>query len=393
MVIFVTIIGITAEYNPFHRGHEYHIRRARELVGGESAVVCVMSGNFVQRGEAAAYEKHVRAKAAAECGADLVLELPVPYALSSAERFAAAAVSIFDSLGCVDFLSFGSESGDAELLESTAELLLSREADAEIKRRLDEGLSYAAAVQAAAEGVSGRALLLLRERNDILAVEYIKALKRLGSDIKPLAVKRSGDFPPASELRRAEDMTPALPEKAAEIFRAAPRSDMRLIENAVLARLRSMTRAELAGLPDAEDGLGDRLAKAARSATGLDGLYAAAASRRFPAARIRRAVMCAFIGIEAGENRKRPPYARVLAMNGRGRQALKSADKSFEIITKPSSGKNHPLMLTEARATDLYVLTLPEDRRFGGQEWTTSPYVSPARGAGGEGTAPPRYRE
>ncbi|MBP5167342.1 MAG: nucleotidyltransferase family protein [Oscillospiraceae bacterium] len=372
----MTIIGIAAEYNPFHKGHEYHIRRAKELCGGDAAAVCVMSGNFVQRGEAAAYEKHVRAKAAVECGADLVLELPVPYALSSAERFASASAAILDSLGCVDAMAFGSESGDAALLDETAELLLTGAADAEIKGKLAEGMSYAAAVQRAAESISGKALPLLRERNDILAVEYIKALKRLGSDIRPLPIKRSGAFPAASELRKAEDMTPALPLKAAEIFRAEPRSDMRLLESAVLARLRSMTAEELAELPDAEDGMGDRIAKAARSATGLDSLYAAAAAKRYPQARIRRAVMCAFIGIKAGENTKRPPYARVLAMNGRGRQVLKSADESFAVITKPSSGKAYPLMLTEARATDLYVLSLPEDRRFGGQEWTTSPYVS-----------------
>ena len=376
MVIFVTIIGITAEYDPFHKGHEYHIRSARELVGGESAVVCVMSGNFVQRGEAAAYEKHVRAKAAVECGADLVLELPAVYALSSAERFASAAVSIFDSLGCVDYLSFGSECGDARLLDGTAELLLDGKTDAAIRNRLAEGMSYAAAVQAAAESVSGRALPLLRERNDILAVEYIKALKRLGSGIKPLPVKRSGAFQPASELRKAADMFPALPPRAAGILRAEPRSDMRLIENAVLARLRSMSTEELAELPDAEEGMGERLAKAAARATGLDSLFAAAAAKRYPLSRIRRAVMCAFIGIKAGENTKRPPYARVLAMNGRGRQVLRNADGSFPVITKPADGKAFGLMQTEARATDLYVLTLPEERRFGGQEWTTSPYVS-----------------
>lgn len=376
MVIFVTIIGITSEYNPFHRGHEYQIRRVRELMGDDCAVVCVMSGNFVQRGEAAIFPKHLRAAAAVECGADLVLELPVPYVLSSAERYAAAAVALFDSLGCVDALCFGSESGDRELLEKTAELLLRRDTDEMIKQMLSTGISYAAARQAAAESIAGRELSILRQRNDILAVEYIKALRRLGSDITPLPIGRRGEFKSASEIRAEDDMLPYLPERARELFGGQARSDMRLIEGAILARLRSMTPEEMRLLPDAGEGLSDRLAAAAVTATDLDSLYSAAATKRYALSRIRRMVMCAFIGIRAGENTERPPYARVLAIGSRGRQVLRRLPETLPVITKPASGKELPLMQLEARATDLYVLSLPRELRAGGQEWKISPFVS-----------------
>lgn len=376
MVIFVRIVGITAEYNPFHRGHQYHIAQTKELIGENCAIVCVMSGNFVQRGSAAVYRKHARARAAIECGADLVLELPVVYALSSAEGFAMGAVSLLDSLGCVDELSFGSECGDIRELSETAQLMLDGRIDPLIRENMKKGVSYAAAVQAAAETLAGRKLALLRQRNDILGVEYIKALKRLGSAIRPVAVRRETAYQAASEIRGFADMLPALPEKAAEIFKNEPRSDMRRLDAAVLAALRMMTPEQLGTMPGGGEGLSDRIRRCAAQCETLDALCQTAASKRCPQAHVRRTVLRAFLGIDEAMSGEKPPYARVLAMNGRGTEMLNRASGNIRIITKPAAGRDEALMRLEAKTTDVYALTLPEGFRTGGSEWTTSPYFS-----------------
>lgn len=186
------IAGITAEYNPLHFGHLYHIRQTKAALGEDAGIVCVMSGNFMQRGDVAILEKHARAEAAVRCGADLVLELPLTYALASAERFAYGAMSIFDALGNVGYISFGSESGDVSEIERAADVLLRPEMDKLIVENLKDGTSYAAARMASAEKISGRRMQVLVQPNDILAVEYGKAIRRLNSDMELLPVKRQG---------------------------------------------------------------------------------------------------------------------------------------------------------------------------------------------------------
>ncbi|MBR2880672.1 MAG: nucleotidyltransferase family protein, partial [Oscillospiraceae bacterium] len=207
----MNIFGIISEYNPFHMGHKHHIDQTRELLGEDSGGICVMSGNFVQRGEAAAFTKNARAECAVHGGADLVLELPLPWAISSAEGFARGAVGILNACGVVTHLSFGSESGNVELLDDIAKLLLKHELDAIIKDALAEGMPYAAARQTAAEKLAGRSLPEMKSPNNILGIEYIKALYDQRSAIKPVTVARigaghdqngGGDFPSASELRK-----------------------------------------------------------------------------------------------------------------------------------------------------------------------------------------------
>ena len=186
-------VGIVTEFNPFHNGHALLLERAREAMGGDAAVVCCMSGDFVQRGEAAVWSKFARAEAAARCGADLVFELPLPWALSSAEGFARGGVGLLAALGVVDCLCFGSECGETEPLERAAEALLSPALTAELKRELEGGIPFAAARQRALAAVTDETTARLVESpNNILAIEYIRAIYELGLDLGFMTIRREG---------------------------------------------------------------------------------------------------------------------------------------------------------------------------------------------------------
>jgi predicted nucleotidyltransferase len=376
------ICAIISEYNPFHRGHEYQILQTRELLGADTGLICLMSGNFVQRGEPAIFDKHARAKAAVLCGADLVLELPLPYSISSAEGFGFGAVYLLDRLRCVDYLSFGSECGDISQLKSLAELFKRPEMDGLIKRELKGGIPYARARQLAAESLAGNELSLLAERNNLLGIEYIKALIKLGSGIEPITVKRNFEFKSASELRRTEGFLDELPVKAAAVYAEeilAGRGCVRPqnIETAVLMKLRTMRCDDFAALPDCSEGLENRLMKYSGSES-LQKFYRDVSTKRYPEARIRRMTMCAYLGIKAGMAEKYLPdiYARVLAVGVNGRDIINKISGNITVITKPAHGKGNTLFELNARATDLYVLGHPGTaNRRGGSEWTRSPFV------------------
>ncbi|MBP8641169.1 MAG: nucleotidyltransferase family protein, partial [Oscillospiraceae bacterium] len=186
------ILGIVAEYNPFHNGHKLHIEESKKSISRETATVCVMSGDYVQRGEAAIFSKYARAEAAVRGGADLVLELPLPWALSSAEGFARGAVGLLGSLNCIDYLSFGSECGDMAILNSLATALLDPNFDVEIREELKSGISYAAARQATLSKSIGGLADYLETPNNILAVEYLKAIYNQRLKIEPITIKRIG---------------------------------------------------------------------------------------------------------------------------------------------------------------------------------------------------------
>ena len=185
-------VGVICEYNPFHLGHARQLAAVRQQLGRDTAVVCLMSGNYVQRGEPAVFDKGVRARAAVDAGADLVLELPVTAALQSAEGFAAGGVRILSALGC-GYLSFGCESGSGEALFRAAEASCAPEFEAFLHEAMQEGLSYAAARQRALAALGANGELLTRP-NDILAFEYCRAIIRQESALRPLAVLRPGDY-------------------------------------------------------------------------------------------------------------------------------------------------------------------------------------------------------
>ena len=394
------VAGVVAEFNPFHNGHKLLIDRAREALGPDSAVVCAMSGDFVQRGEAAVWSKFARAEAAARCGADLVLELPLPWALASAEGFARGGVGLLASLGVVDCLCFGSERGETEPLERAAEALLSPRLTAELRRELEGGVPFAAARQRALAAVTDEdTARLLDTPNNILAVEYIRAIYELGLDLGFMTVRREGaphDGPgegavrSASELRSrisaGKDCRGLMPEPALAVFeREAERGRgpvlMETLEPMLLSRLRMLPAAEFSKLPDASEGLGNRLYAAVADEPTLDGVLAAAKSKRYALSRIRRMTMCACLGIRDGMAEGVPPYARLLAATERGRVLLRQAqDKArVPLITKPASARRlspESLAVFElgAGARDLYVLAYrAAAERRGGSDWRTGP--------------------
>lgn len=379
--------GIVAEYNPFHRGHAWHIAETRRRLGGEAPVVCVMSGHWVQRGECALADKWLRAALALDRGADLVVELPTPWAMASAESFARGAVSLLAATGVVDVLSFGSETGELAPLEEAAAALDAPDYPERLRAALGRGLSFPAARQEAA----GAACLSAPNNN--LGVEYLRSLRALSSTIRPLTVPRqgaghdgpaAGGFASASELRRllragrGEEAAPYLTAPWSEEL-----ADMQHIERAVLARLRTMGEGDWAALPDGggAEGLPSRLAKAAREAVSLEDFYTRAKTRRYPHARLRRLALAAFLGLRAAERPAAPPYVRVLGLGGRGRALLRKMKDTcpLPVIVKPAQareldGPARMLFESEARYTDLYGLCFPAPRPCGA-EWIHSPVV------------------
>ena len=398
----MAVCGIVAEYNPFHSGHAWHIAQSRAILGAGSAVVCVMSGNFVQRGSPAVFLKHARAEAAVRCGADLALELPLPWALSSAERFARGAVSLLASTGVVTHLSFGSEGGDLTALERIAALLARSELDPLIREALGRGLPYAAARQAAAEALSGERLDIMSTPNNILGIEYLKALRALDAPIAPLAIPRrgaghdaadgAGDLLSASALRErlktGKDVSGAVPAAAFDIYEretAAGRGPVfeENLDTALLSRLRALRRENFAALPDMSEGLENRLFHAAREAGSFAEAVALAKTKRYAASRLRRAFAGAALGLRAEDVAGTPPYLRVLAASARGKALLAQMRETaaLPVLTKPAAvreldEKARRVFALEAGAADLYVLALPAaEQRRGGEEWRIGPVI------------------
>ena len=398
--------GMIIEYNPLHYGHLYLIRRIREQLGTETAVIGVMSGNFVQRGDFALVRKHARAKAAVASGVDLVLELPLPWAVASAERFADGGVQALEATGVVTHMAFGSECGDASALERVAGCLLSSEYEEALRGRLGEGASYAACRQAAVEQLLGSAdAAILESPNNILGVEYCKALLRRKSDIRPLTVSRAGagyhdvsaeqELPSATSIRAllTQGEREAALERMPEAMRTAYEAEERCgrapvfrerCERAMLARLRSMSEADFAALDEGNEGLYRRLYEASRKATSVEELLDLAKTKRYAYTRLQRMVLWAYLGLCPSEFPVEVPYLRVLAANSRGREVLARMRKtaSLPVLTKSAdvrqlSAEAQRLFELEVRATDLYTLAYPDlTAADGGAEWREGPVIS-----------------
>lgn len=339
-------VGIICEYNPFHNGHARQLCAVREQGG---VCVCLMSGNYVQRGEPAIFDKWTRAKAAALCGADLVLELPVTYALRSAEGFAAGGVEILDRMGCIDGLCFGSETDDINIIMSTAKALDTPEFSQKLKKELKAGVSFPTARQLALEAM-GEDGSVLETPNAILAVEYCKALLRRNSAIQPLLIHREGDYhggtdpdaPSASFLRTQTDWHGYVPEDALACFAGVPRHSVAAGQRAWLARLRSMEEGEFERLPFGSEGLWRKVLSACRTEPTLEAIVQAAKSKRYTRTRLMRLLLCAYLGITEETLMQPAPYVRVLAVNGRGQRVLRQAKQGGDL----------PLLHTGQRAPD-----------------------------------------
>ena len=374
------VAGIVAEYNPFHRGHAYHIAETRRLLGADCAVLCVMSGDFVQRGDVAVFDKFARAEMAVRGGADLVFELPLRWSLSSAERFAHGAVRLLESTGVVTHLSFGSECGDVNRLLAAAAAQRTPAFLEAFNAALAAGVSYPRAQELAARSAAPELADLLTQPNDTLALLYLDALWALDSRITPLAIPRVGaghdapgesDYPSASRLRerlrageRVTAWVPHLPE-AEPVF-------LDDLEIAILSRLRMLPKEAFAALPCSSEGLENVLYRAVHSEAAFDDILAAAKSKRYPMSRLRRMLLCAALGVRRDAQ---APYLRVLAANERGRALLHTMRETatLPVITKPAAAREFEEFCLTADAHDLYVLAQPD--KTPGQDWRHTPIM------------------
>lgn len=397
------VIGIVAEYNPFHTGHAYQIARTRQALEGDCAVVAVMSGNWVQGGRPAVLDKWTRARLALLGGVDLVLELPTVWAVSSAETFARGAVTILERSGAVDVLSFGSEYGDVEKLRRLAASLNTLEYEERLRRFVGEGMPFAAARQAAADSLLGEELsLLLSQPNNNLGVEYLRTLDSLNSKIQPMTVRREGA--PHDSLLEAADrpqhlsatqlrvylehgdwlaLEPYLPKGGLELLKEGWNgfSSLQRMERGILAKLRTITAEDWAKLPDsgAGEGLPPRLERAGKQSRSLEEFVALAKPKHWTQARMRRLLVWAYLGLTQTDRPGQPTYLRVLGFNTRGQEVLRQMKEhsGLPILTKPAHARQLPeqgrrLFELEARCTDLYDLCL-ETVPGPGREWTTGP--------------------
>ena len=340
------VAAIICEYNPFHNGHKFHIEETRRKTGADE-VVAIMSGNFVQRGDIAIFPKNLRAQAAIKGGADLVLELPVPFSTGSAEFFAQGAVRTLDSLGIIDYLSFGAECSNTEKLLELAELSAneSPEFNNLIKLYSKDGLSFPSArAKAAADFAGADAEEILSSPNNILGIEYCKALLKLNSKIKPCFIERTGaghdtedthgSIASASFIRKLltedsyDEAFSFMPEFAKKIFENQPPHSIKAIEKAILCELIKTPVDKLREISDVSEGLENRIKDAALSANSLDELIDLIKTKRYTHSRVRRIILSAFLGITDNDRKSPPQYIKILDHNETGQKLIAVAKKT-----------------------------------------------------------------
>lgn len=326
--------GIIAEYNPFHSGHAYHIAQTRAL--GYTHICAVMSENVVQRGDIAILDAHARAKAAIAGGADLVIGLMPPYSIGSARDFASAGVSILKGLGAIDALSFGAESADISALCRCAQTLEKIDKD-ELKRLMSGGLTYPQALTKALNRLGDGFGEIVSAPNNVLALEYIRAIKDSG--ITLIAIKRtaahdgdtpSGGYASASYLRKIMLSGGDVGDFLGYAYDEGDVSGIDKIESAILWQLALASPEEILSAPYTGSGIGRRIVKNAMTAGSLGELFEAAKTRNVTHARVRRAVLAIALGITAADIQS-PPYARVLAANSRGLEILAECKRRASI--------------------------------------------------------------
>lgn len=385
------ITGIIAEYNIFHNGHKYQIDEVKKR---SDAVIAVMSGGFVQRGSVAAADKWTRARAALAGGVDLVIELPVIYALNTAQKFAYGAVSVLNLLGAVSELCFGSECGDISVLSEAARILdnETREASEKIKSLVSSGMSYPAAREAAFEGAVPRGIL--SEPNNILAVEYIRALNGTGSKIVPVTIKRKGaehnsdkasdGFASASAIREmmrnGDDIKEYVPPAVYDIIKKADAPySLSNLDSAVISLIRLSDERYLESINDVSEGLHNRIKSAAMECSSIDELAERVKTKRYTRTRINRVLLSSLLGLTKDLCSLPPSYIRVLGMNDTGREIIREIKtrSSLPVIVKTADyGRNDPIFDAEIRATDIASLCSPnKSKRIGGRDYLTAPVV------------------
>lgn len=365
----LSVFGVICEYNPFHNGHKYLLE---QIKSDNNSVIAVMSGSFTQRGDVAIADKFSRAETAVKYGADLVLELPTVYACAPAETFARGAVQVLRGTGVLDSLCFGSETDDTELLKAAADIFEDERFKTELKANMESGDYYPKAVEKAAETIHSQKLAkLLSTPNNILAVEYLRALR--GTDIGFKAVKRvgtnhdsdeiSGEYTSASNIRsiikQGESFSSFTPD-----YEITNPADFKNLERTVLYRMRTMNKDEIAALPDVKEGLENRIYDAVQTSGSLDELLDSVKTKRYTMSRLRRILVYALLGITADLPQTDAPYIRVLAFNKKGAELMSHIKKrsSLPLITNVSDGYNSlddnakRIFDIDIRATDIFNL-------------------------------------
>jgi predicted nucleotidyltransferase len=408
-------VGIISEYNPFHNGHKYHIQAAKEACGANYAV-CIMSGSFVQRGEPAIFDKWSRARMAVMNGADLVIELPVVYASQPAEIFALGSVKILNSMGVIDYICFGSELGDTDTLHELAKLL-QNEPDAFkrlLKTQLEKGLSYPKAVSNALFSYVGAESKdntddILRNPNNVLGIEYIKALMALRSHIEPVAVKRiasehndtgiTSDIASATAVRNeikmnglSEKVRLSVPENSIDIIQASMESNRHPLylddfSDILLYRLRMIEEADLRKYLNVREGIENRLKKYAQTSSNYEELIEAVKTKRYTRTYIQRLLIHLLLGMQKNDislfkDLNCPSYIRVLAFNENGTRLIKEIKdlSTYPVISKVADFKCQDeriarMFAYDILSTNIYNLAYRTPAyKKGSEDYFTSPY-------------------
>ncbi len=391
------VVGIIAEYNPFHNGHLYHLLQAKDLAQAD-CVVAVISGNFTQRGDTSIVDKWTKAYMAICGGCDLVLELPTVYSISSAENFASGAIKILDSLKIVDSIAFGAEASDLATLNNIANVLFQepRGYTNILTHELQKGISFPSARENAILMYLNdikRYANILNSPNNILAIEYLKALKTQKSNMNPIMVKRSkvyynddrivDDFASATAIRKLikrreyEDLRKVVPRSTYKILSRQIRDGnivlgLENFEKEIIYTLRKMSIREIANLPDVSEGLENLIKNSADNCNDMSKLIANIKSKRYTQTRIQRILLYALLGIDKKmmeDSKKVTPYVRVLGFTNKGKELISeinkrnpkinmitSVKKFIEKNNKPSNRTIMQMLQKDIFATDVYTL-------------------------------------
>ena len=366
------ISSLICEYNPFHNGHKYIIEKMRE--NGSDIIIACMSGNFTQRGDLAVFDKYSRTRTALENGIHLVIELPVTYACATAEKFAFGGVYTLNSVGCTDDIYFGSECGDIDSLKETADILQSPELSDKIKYHLSLGQTFAKARENAVAEISEISADILKSPNNILGIEYIKALNKLNSPISPKTIQRIGsehdstittqNFASASLIRQM------IYENNTDYFNYIPQKNipeihqLSKLETAFLYKLRTMSIEDFANLPDISEGLENRLYSAVKNACSIEEILQTVKTKRYTLARLRRILLHAFLNISQKDCDILPQYIKILGFTQNGKKVLRIMRNTatIPVIMRYSDVKKlsptaQYLYEIEYRCDDIYALS------------------------------------
>lgn len=386
------VLGIITEYNPFHNGHILHLNESKKITNADFTIA-IMSGNFVQRGDTSIFDKWSKAEMALRQGIDLVIELPTIYAISSAENFAQGAIKILSTLGIIDYLSFGSEIGEIKALNDVAEILYRepKEFSDLIKNQLRSGLSYPKAREIAISmyfGSSPKYTEVLENPNNILGVEYLKALKKYKSPIKAMTIKRNYNNYNSKTIKKGiasatairsmiesgKNIHSIVPFESYEVIEKLINNGeyvpgLKVFEKQIIYILRKMPIIDIAALPDVTEGLENRIKAAANSSNNLEELISKIKTKRFTQSRIQRILLYALIGITNRDmemSKKTLPYIRVLGFNKHGKRIISSIAENNpkakivvsvkRFIENNKDPKLQTLMNKDIAATNIYTL-------------------------------------